>query len=732
MLLPGTQMHIVTFTFVCIEIVILFYLIIYKLARPDVKTTALNIWLVSLLLIYNITGGLLPDPNLPGSVFIQEVIAYATGFITPSYFPYYVLKAFNLEKMRFHAYRGVFMCLIFPYFLFVLVYAITNDLRSAQDLLILPVLYAIWVIVSLAKALRYKYNNDFSSKESKEETIVLFVSLTPWVGLPIIDFFNLGQCLEASVTNTGFLLLLALQLKNTVTQLRKEHRRLIDSEIRLLGWNTDLQKEVEKRTKELEKFADQKINAFVNLAHETKTPLTLIKNYLEEYVSKTPISPELTIVKRSIDKLTTDIINLFDLERFNRGLSVYNHSLVTSFSEILTDNLVLFQAYAASKGIHLETKIQENVLLKADPLAINRIINNLVENAIKFSEAGHPIKINLSSTFDRIEFSVIDNGIGIPTQLHKKVFEPYYQINQKKQSSQGMGLGLPIVQKVVESLYGSVSVVSNPQKSKGTAISVFLPRHTLQKSETIATYKVNDVALKDVEIMTSKKIVHDNTKQTILVVEDNPAMTNYLVLKLNEHYNVYSSPGGSDALHVIKSDKVIPDLIISDIMMDKMDGFALAKIIMHDTSLNHIPILFLSAITSKAEKFHGLDLGAVDFIHKPFSIQELIKKISSILLIANNQKKAIANSAFRAISTVDNRTINTQVSFENKFESSCQLYNLTTREKTIARLICEGLKYKEIGDQLFIAERTVTKHAQNIFEKVQVSNKIDLAKRLTG
>src|SRR5688572_13046778 len=104
MLLPGTQMHIVTFIFVCIEIVIFFYLLIYKLARPDDKTASLNIFLILLLIIYNITGGLLPDPQLPGSQFIQLVIAYFTGFITPCYFPFYVYKAFDLEKMKFHAY----------------------------------------------------------------------------------------------------------------------------------------------------------------------------------------------------------------------------------------------------------------------------------------------------------------------------------------------------------------------------------------------------------------------------------------------------------------------------------------------------------------------------------------------------------------------------------------------------------------------------------------------------
>lgn len=162
MLLPGTQMHIVTFIFVCVEIVIFFYLGIYRLARPDDKTTYLNLILISLLITYNVTGGLLPDPNLPASVFIQEVIAYATGFITPCYFPYYVYKAFELEKMKFHAYKGVYLFLILPYLIFVSIYAVYNNLNTAKHLLIMPVVYALWVIYSLVKAIYYKYQNNLN------------------------------------------------------------------------------------------------------------------------------------------------------------------------------------------------------------------------------------------------------------------------------------------------------------------------------------------------------------------------------------------------------------------------------------------------------------------------------------------------------------------------------------------------------------------------------------------
>ena len=367
MLIPGTQMHIVTFIFVSIEIVIFFYLLIYRLARRDDKKAYLNLVLIFLLIFYNITGGLLPDVNMPGSEFIQLALAYATGFITPCYFPYYVLKAFSLDKMKFHAYTGVYIFLVLPYLLFIIILATTNKLASAQDVLIIPILYAIWVIITMVKAISFKYNNDFTSSESKEEISVLLLSLSPWVMLPVIDFFNMGQAVEAYITNLGFLSLFILQMKRHIKEIRTEHQRLIHSEQQLLNWNSNLKNEVQKRTKELEIINEQRTNTFVNLAHETKTPLTLINNYLEEYINKNSPSEELDIIKKNLDKLTTDIVNLFDLEKFYKGFAVYHHNQICNFSEILKNSVNLFNIYVQKFNIGIRSTITANIFLQADP-----------------------------------------------------------------------------------------------------------------------------------------------------------------------------------------------------------------------------------------------------------------------------------------------------------------------------------------------------------------------------
>lgn len=727
-------MHIVTFIFVCLEAVILFYLIIYKLARPDDKATILNIILISLLITYNVTGGLLPDPKLPGSFFLQEVIAYATGFITPCYFPYYVYKAFGLEKMKFHAYIGAYLFLILPYLIFVIVFAKSGDLITAQQLLFLPVLYALWIIYSLAKAIKNKYGNDFSSKESKTEVAILFFSVTPWIGLPFITYFNQSQAIEASITNTGFLLLFSLQLNRHIKQTRLEHQRLIDSEQLLLNWNTSLQEEVEKRTRELERLNEEKTDNFINLVHETKTPLTLVNNYLEEYINKYGTVAELDIIKGGINKLTNDITNLFDLERFTKGIAIYNHNQIIDFSELLNSSFILFKYSCQKQRLQCSINIEDNIYIKADPNAINRIVNNLIENAIKFSNTNGKIEISLRTLDNKAIFSVRDNGSGILPQLQKKIFKPYYQISRKKSGIQGMGLGLPIVKKVIESLNGHIRVQSNPAEMPGTIITITLDRYNLKEGDV----KAKSVSKMQPLIHTFENFDTDDTpylpeKQSIMIIEDNKAMLHFLLKKRSLKYNIFCSINGSEALKKLDALPAAPDLILSDIMMDKMDGFVFAKIISEQSAYSHIPIIFLSAKSDPTDKLKGLRLGAIDFIQKPFSFEVLYQKIETVLNNIAKQRKAILGlslSKLQTLSSLENNLSNT--GFHVSLDEKCQLYQLTVREREITKLILQGIRYKTIAKTLFISEKTVSKHIQNIFEKVGVTNKVELINKLNS
>jgi len=522
--------------------------------------------------------------------------------------------------------------------------------------------------------------------------------------------------------NIVFMLLNITLMRQTVQKSKAEY-------IQLQQYALNLQKEVNKKTTALEQSNEQRTNAFVNLVHETKTPITLINNYLEEYIQKHGYNEDLLIVKRNLAKLNNDISNLFDLERYNKGLPIYNYARVISFSQVVTDNLILFRNYCRKKKLTLKESVAEDVLMKADPEAVSRIVVNLVENAIKYTEEGGEINVSLEASGNELRFTVQDNGIGIEPGLQKKIFEPYYQINMQKKSAQGMGLGMPMLKKIVDSLQGKIIIDSNPQKEKGTRITVLLNRHMLIKNEEVVEdFKISTSSGLEVSDFNISDTSYDPRKQTILLVEDNQAMVSYLLKKLKEKYNVCVAFNGNEALGKVKGYPIPPDLIISDVMMDKVDGFKFARIISESPDYNHIPFIFLSAKFTNKDKMEGLKLGALDYIPKPFRMEELIQKINSVLDNALRQKKSLLNNTIRALQKVENLDIKQATS--GGFEFNCSQYNLTIREVDIARLICEGHSYKEIGDSLFIAERTVKKHVQNIFEKASVSNKVQLINKL--
>jgi signal transduction histidine kinase/DNA-binding NarL/FixJ family response regulator len=622
--------------------------------------------------------------------------------------------------------------LVIPLIIFVAVFAWTKDLKVAQNVFIIPLLYGFWIIYLLFRSIRHKYNNNLNSTESKQELIVLLLSISPWVSLPVIDVLNLGQATETSITNFGFLLLFSLQVKRNIRQFRIDHEKLIDSENKLRDLNTNLQQEVMKRTKELEEANQLKTRNFINLVHETKTPLTLIKNYLDEYINKYGSAEELEIIKSGIDKLAEDVINLFDIERFSKGIDVYRHNKISNFSEILNKSLPLFKYYCDKQSISLQIFIEKDLLIKADPNAINRIVNNIIENAIKFTKSGGKIVISLSQVNDKIVFSVQDDGVGIPLSQHKKIFEPYYQIGHKNTSLQGMGLGLPIVKKVVDSLNGEIVIESNPRQGPGTKIVITLVKHDLNTEETpvqsanepkASYYQLNDFKTDDNE--------YSPGRYTILLVEDNKAMLNFLIMKLREKYNIYSALNGAEGIKKLRELPIIPDLILSDIMMDKMDGFSFAKIISEQPKYNHIPFVFLTAKSTSTDRIKGLKLGAMDFVSKPFSFEELNQKIETILLNISKQQEAILKTSISNLKTQKQlKTENTPVTLNSKFDQNCRLYLLTRRETEISSLIVKGNTYKEIANELFISEKTVTKHIQNIFGKAGVSNKVELINKL--
>lgn len=765
----GSKMHISTLFICLVELVFFFYQLIYYLSRTSDKNRLYYLILLFLLIQYNIISDALPDKNFSLSIDVQVVLVYFTAIIMAMYLPFYFYKVFSLNKLRFYAYWGSLWFLFLPFvLLFMIPYFMTGNLDLSIKLLtIAPFFYAISFFGAMVKVIREKYKDRPKDGRYKEE-IIGAIAIWFWILLPIraffrheieafltpyFDFEGRGTALIIILTNIGLLVLTILFVRQNIRQSKSEYLELLESKRKLQEknaellesekklqeinaelmeskqmlqeMNTELIGKVKERTRDLEIANEQRTNAFINLAHDLKTPLTLINNYLEDYSRETPASTSLNLIRVNIGKLTTNIINFFDSERIKKGITIYDHSQISDFSSILRDNVEIFKSYSSKKGIVITHSIQDRIFVLIDPYALNRIINNIIENAIKYTDTKGTIDVHLECKENRIFFKVKDNGIGIPTELCTTVFDPFYQHNSKKANYQGMGLGLSITKSIVDTVNGEIKIVSNPEQQLGTEVSVWFESQSNIGSNEITSYKSTTKVYEQIDKLLVKDEIHDSDLPTILIVEDNIEMINYIGNKLCEKYNIYIAQSGSEASEKLKSIKQL-NLIISDVMMNNGDGFEFYKKVAQQKKFRHIPFIFVTA--KKDEKIQGLSLGAIDYIFKPFLIEELIQKIESVLNNLSEQRRALIDSFHRSI--IQDDISKESDGADGKIEDMFDKFNLTIQEKKIIFHIEEGLSNRLIGETLSISENTVKSHLQNIFKKVGVTNRLELLKKL--
>ncbi|MXV52025.1 LuxR family transcriptional regulator [Pedobacter sp. HMF7647] len=231
MLVFGTQIHIVTFIFILLEAGMFLFQLFYYLFRPQDKNRLLYLILLILLLFYNITGGLFPDPKIKIPISVQEMVAYGSGFLMASYFPFYFYKAFDLQTLRWHALFGVPLFLIGPYIIFfVLVYAINGNLNfDIKYGMIAPLIYAIVLLYVMYQAIRRKHISDRTNHKYFEE-ISMYCAITPWISLALFGIVETNQLVEVLCTNTGIICITVLFIFRSIKNARAEYERLVSIE----------------------------------------------------------------------------------------------------------------------------------------------------------------------------------------------------------------------------------------------------------------------------------------------------------------------------------------------------------------------------------------------------------------------------------------------------------------------------------------------------------------------
>jgi signal transduction histidine kinase/CheY-like chemotaxis protein/AraC-like DNA-binding protein len=419
---------------------------------------------------------------------------------------------------------------------------------------------------------------------------------------------------------------------------------------------TRLEKEVENRTREIESdkqiIASQaeelkqldiaKTHFFSNITHEFRTPLTLIIGPLEQLITSPPPP---TIFKRRLQGVLKNarhilvLINqLLDISKIESGqmkVELVKGDIVDYTRELINR----FQSMSKNKGQKLYFLAdKKSWFINFDNKKWDKIIYNLLSNAIKFTPEGKEIQVSLTETCNKDESNlkliVRDSGIGIPEDQLGHIFDRFYQVDHSAtREQQGTGIGLSLVKELIQLQNGTIEVFS--EVGKGTTFEILLPIPKTEGAESlIGEFPVKDHILFENNIMppaedqTLKTPVKDTLE--VLIVEDNEEMREYIHHCLSgQNYKITEASNGEEGLEIAMT--IIPDLVISDVMMPKKDGFELTETLRKNTSTSHIPIILLTAKSSLESKIQGLKRGADLYLTKPFSPEELIIQVEKLI-----------------------------------------------------------------------------------------------------
>lgn len=405
-----------------------------------------------------------------------------------------------------------------------------------------------------------------------------------------------------------------------------------------------------ERREQAERLTKKKLQFFTNISHEFRTPLTLILNPLNQLVDQSgftsQVSKNLLLIQRNARRLERLIDELMDFRKVNSGkLKIHVHQIdLSQFTQEIVD---YFEIEAETKGIRLEVSGKPSPrLVWVDSGLVEKMIFNLLSNAFKVTPEGGHIQIGLEEVQtslplidnDQVKslcLSVTDTGPGMKKAHIKKIFERFYQAEEMNQGYfGGTGIGLEVVKSFIELHKGHVDVVS--ELGVGTTFKLYFPlgkAHYAQEEIAQGDYLGKKEFLAQEWISDQKEATEpqilSKPSETVLIVDDNPELRNYLKEELQQEFLVEVAKNGKEGLE--KAEKSAPDLIITDVMMPEMDGFEFCGYIKKNLKTSHIPLVMLSARGSVEDKIFGMDKGADAYIAKPFQIKLLKSQLRTIL-----------------------------------------------------------------------------------------------------
>jgi ligand-binding sensor domain-containing protein/signal transduction histidine kinase/DNA-binding response OmpR family regulator len=406
-------------------------------------------------------------------------------------------------------------------------------------------------------------------------------------------------------------------------------------------------------TKEKE-INEHKLEFFTNISHEIRTPLTLIVGPLEKLIENAQSNPELTRdlqpIKNNADRLMNLVTELLDFRKTESGkmtLQVSPGDIVEFCKEIF----LAFQNMALTNHIRYNFESQEEEIeLYFDKIQLEKIFFNLLSNAFKFTQKGGEINLKIIQQETTVDIQIFDNGKGIPLDKQGNLFNNFYQANPGMNI--GTGLGLSLSKSITELHHGKIKLESKPATTTEngyTCFNVNLKRGKahFKQSELVSDYLHDDtrnyeastnIAEKantqtDIDTITLKDI----KKYNLLLVEDNTDVRNFIMDALKSTYNIFLSEDGLQGWETAV--ELIPDLVLSDVMMPKMDGLELCRKLKTDERTSHIPVVLLTARSAYLHQVNGFENGADAYIMKPFNLKILELNIRNLLTAKETIRK---------------------------------------------------------------------------------------------
>ena len=447
------------------------------------------------------------------------------------------------------------------------------------------------------------------------------------------------------------------------------------------------------------KLSDMRDQFFTNITHEFRTPLTVIIGLGEQIATdenNKNIKSAGEAISRQGRNLLLLINQILDVSKLksNAPQSEYQHGDIVGYISMIFEGAKIL---ANRKNIHYHFHSQEKIFeMDFIPDYITKIAGNLISNAIKFTPEEGDIMVSIETTDNKFTLTVKDNGCGISPQDLPYIFDAFYQCDSNSRTT-GSGIGLSLVKQLVEAMNGSITVESDENKGSKFTVTLLTSNSAPHSDKPVEPLKespvVNDIFITDRED-TERIEPNDDMLTHILIIEDNPDVSSFIGSVI-PNVNISYAKNGREGFE--KALQIVPDVIITDIMMPEMNGIEMCEKIRQSEILCHIPIIIISAKAEQTDKIEGIKSGADAYLYKPFNAEELNVTINSLL-----ERRKLLQKNFTRNSTKDSTS-------SEQFAINDQIFLNKVIDLIHAQMASQNINITNLADSLSMTSRQLNR-----------------------